>query len=92
MGIRTSRPGFIASLILFSRGWPWITAYLTAIATIAFGGVQIFRARFPAYRHKRFLTFGSRRLPPDCVVLYRRGWRFVLVGVACALVLLIAGR
>ena len=83
---------FVASTILFSRGWPWIAAYSVAISIIAFGGTLIFRAKLPAYRQKRFFTFGTRVLPRDVVPLYRRGWRFVFIGSGIALVLLIAGR
>jgi hypothetical protein len=86
--------GILASQVLefFTKlsGTPWIWCYGIGLAVAAVGVSLIFYAKFPLYRQRRFLTFGSRALPEGRRPFYRLGYRCVLFAVALLLCLFLS--
>ncbi len=78
-------------LVLAASAWlghdlrRWIVC---AILTVAAGGVQIFRAKLPVYRQRRFFTFGPGVLPESSLNHYWQGWRLVASGTLAATLIL----
>ena len=63
---------------------------LAALLIAGTGVGLIFHAKRPLYRQRRFLTFGSRVLPPDRRPFYRWGYGCVVFAAAVLLGLSLA--
>lgn len=72
------------------NGQPWINFFTTSMALLIAGALLILRAKIPAYRSRRFLTFGLKSVPAPLAGSYRRGWRLFSLGVLLSLCLLLS--
>ena len=63
-------------LAFFSRlsGTAWLVCYFLAVALAVVGSALILHAKLPLYRRRQFFTFGSRALPANRRLFYRRGY------------------
>ncbi len=62
-------------------GVPWVCFFVGSFALMFTGGSLLLRAKIPAYRSGRFLTFGIRAIPTHLTWSYRWGWRLFLAGM-----------
>jgi hypothetical protein len=71
------------------NGQPWINFFTAAMLLLITGAFLILRAKIPAYRSGRFLTFGLKSVPAPLARHYRWGWRLFSLGVLLSLCLLL---
>ena len=79
----------LAGLILPSMHgaglWGWFG--LTSLSGIVAVGLLAY-ARFPLYRQGKFLSVGSKELPPERLPAYRWAWRLAVLTVCVQVFLL----
>jgi uncharacterized protein (DUF58 family) len=80
----------IATFFMQLTGTPFIWCYGLGLAVALAGVLVIFYAKFPLYRQRRSLTFGSRALPESRRSFYRWGCRCVLFAAALLLCLFLS--
>jgi hypothetical protein len=74
------------------NGQPWINFFTAGMVLLITGALLILRAKIPAYRSGRFLTFGLKSVPAPLAGHYRWGWRLFSLGVLLSLCLLLSTR
>ena len=81
---------YIPAVVSARRGDP--AAFWIAFGAAVIGIVLLFIARLPLYRQGKFLTFGSKDLPPLHRRLYHAAYLFIGLSVVTMLLLLLVLR
>jgi hypothetical protein len=71
------------------KGHSWLAVLLGSFVLQVLGCVLIGYAKLPAYRDRRYFTFGLQSVPAIRAGYYRWGWRLFSMGVALSLLLLL---